>query len=72
MSIGAENDALAESAVVTRNRAGADETGRAHAGIVDPMRMDYARTMSSVQSRRHLPVQYPWPGRILQRRLCNP
>ena len=53
MSIGAENphDALAEAAVVTGTyRAGADESGSAHLGIVGPMRMDYARTMSSVRA----------------------
>ena len=32
-------------------RAGADENGgSAHLGIVGPMRMDYARTMSSVRA----------------------
>ena len=54
VSIGAENphDALAEAAVVTGTyRAGADENGgSAHLGIVGPMRMDYARTMSSVRA----------------------
>ena len=54
VSIGAENphDGLAEAAVVTGTyRAGADEQGgRAHLGIVGPMRMDYARTMSSVRA----------------------
>ena len=54
VSIGAENphDALAEAAVVTGTyRAGADESGGcAHLGIVGPMRMDYARTMSSVRA----------------------
>ena len=54
VSIGAENphDALAEAAVVTGTyRAGADDTGgSAHLGIVGPMRMDYARTMSSVRA----------------------
>ena len=54
VSIGAENphDALAEAAVVTGTyRAGADESGgSAHLGVVGPMRMDYARTMSSVRA----------------------
>ena len=54
VSIGAENphDGLAEAAVVTGTyRAGADESvGSAHLGIVGPMRMDYARTMSSVRA----------------------
>ena len=54
VSIGAENphDGLAEAAVVTGTyRAGADETvGSAHLGVVGPMRMDYARTMSSVRA----------------------
>ena len=54
VSIGAENphDGLAEAAVVTGTyRAGAgDSVGSAHLGIVGPMRMDYARTMSSVRA----------------------
>lgn len=54
VSIGTENphDGLAEAAVVTGTyRAGADEQGGcAHLGIVGPMRMDYARTMSSVRA----------------------
>ena len=54
VSIGAENphDGLAEAAVVTGTyRAGADDSvGSAHLGIVGPMRMDYARTMSSVRA----------------------
>ena len=54
VSIGTENphDGLAEAAVVTGTyRAGADDSvGSAHLGIVGPMRMDYARTMSSVRA----------------------
>lgn len=54
VSIGAENphDGLAEAAVVTGTyQAGAREgEGLAHLGIVGPMRMDYARTMSSVRA----------------------
>ena len=54
VSIGAENphDGLAEAAVVTGTyQAGARQgEGLAHLGIVGPMRMDYARTMSSVRA----------------------
>ncbi|SPT54839.1 heat-inducible transcriptional repressor HrcA [Schaalia odontolytica] len=54
VSIGTENphDGLSETAVVTGTyRAGSDESdGSAHLGIVGPMRMDYARTMSSVRA----------------------
>ena len=52
LDVRARNDGLAEAAVVTGTyRAGADDSvGSAHLGIVGPMRMDYARTMSSVRA----------------------